>query len=92
MKQAMSSVADHNFHLPMPARLYRDLRAAAERRGVPATVLARRVLEEWLEAHRRLAVSEAIAAYAAGAAGSATDLDPELESAGLETLARERER
>ena len=88
----MSGVAQHNFHLPMPARLYRDLRAAAERRGVPATVLARQVLEEWLEAHRRLAVSEAITAYAADAAGTAADLDPELESAGVETLSRELDR
>jgi len=91
MRNAMNGVARHNFHLPMPARLYRDLRAAAERRGVPATVLARQALEEWLEAHRRLAVSEAIAAYAAGAAGTTADLDPDLESAGVETLAGEPE-
>jgi hypothetical protein len=92
MEAAMSGAASHNFHVPMPPRLYRDLRAEAERRGVPATALARQVIEEWLEAHRRLVVSEAIAAYAAGAAGTVADLDPELESAGVETMSRERDR
>ena len=88
----MNAMASHNFHLPMPAGLYRDLRAAAERRGVPATALARQVIEEWLEAHRRLAVSEAISAYATGAAGTVADLDPELEAAAVEALRSEQER
>ncbi|MGV8042636.1 MAG: hypothetical protein AB2L07_22160 [Thermoanaerobaculaceae bacterium] len=85
----MGSMAQHNFHVPMPAEMYRDLRAEAERRGVPATALVRQVLEEWLEAHRRLVVAEAIAAYAAGMAGTSGDLDPELETAAVESLERD---
>jgi hypothetical protein len=92
MEDAMEDVAQHNFHVPMPARLYRDLRVEAERRGVPATALVRQVLEEWLEAHRRLVVAEAIAAYAADVAGTPGDLDPELEAAAVEALDSEQKR
>ena len=87
----MSRIAQHNFHLPMPSQLYRDLRAEAARRGVPATALARHVLAEWLEARRRLRVAEDIAEYAATVAGSEADLDPELEQAAAEALVEDRE-
>ena len=40
----------------------------------------------FLRHQRRVAVREAIAAYAAGAAGSREDLDPNLEAASLEAL------
>lgn len=86
----MASMAQHNFHVPMPAQMYRDLRAAAERRGVPATTLVRQVLEEWLKAHRRLVVAEAIAAYAADVAGTTADLDPEVETAAVEAMPPEQ--
>jgi hypothetical protein len=89
MEDAMSVMAQHNFHVPMPAGLYRNLRAEAQRRGIPATVLARQVLEAWLAAHRRLRVAEEIAAYAAAAGGTADDLDPGLEAAAIEALRRE---
>jgi hypothetical protein len=92
MENAMSTTAQHNFHLPLPAGIYRDLRSEAERRGVPATVLARQVLQAWLAAHRRLRVSEEIAAYAAEAGGTADDLDPDLEAAAVEALRRESSR
>lgn len=87
----MTESAKHNFHLPMPARLYRDLRTEAERRGIPATVLARRVLEDWLEERRRLAVAEAISAYAAQVAGTRDDLDPELEAAAVAAMPADSE-
>lgn len=88
----MSGMAYNNFHVPMPSQLYRELRTEAERRGVPATALARQVLEEWLEEHRRLTVAEAIAAYAAEVAGTTADLDPELEAATIETVLPKRKR
>lgn len=88
----MGGVAQHNFHVPMPAQMYRDLRIEAERRGVPATALVRQVLEEWLEAHRRLVVAEAIAAYAADVAATGADLDAELEAAAVEALGSEQPR
>ena len=75
-----------NFHLPMPEQTYRQLREQAERAGTPATTLARQAIDWWLRQQLRKARHDAIAAYAAEAAGTSVDLDPELESAGIEQL------
>jgi predicted transcriptional regulator len=75
-----------NFHLPLPEPLYRRLQDVAARANRPATAVARYAIESWLRHQRRAAVREAIAAYAAGAAGSREDLDPDLENAALEAL------
>jgi plasmid stability protein len=79
-------MAMHNFHLPLPEDVYRDLREEAARRGRPATALARQAIELWLRHRRKVARQEAIAAFAAENAGSSIDLDIELESASLEHL------
>lgn len=79
-----------NFHLPLPEPTYRRLRDAAERTGQPATAVARHAIETWLREHRRTMVREAIARYAADAAGSRDDLDEALEAAGLEVWERSR--
>jgi hypothetical protein len=52
------------------------LREAAEREGVPATVLARLALEEGLRARE-------LTAYVEAAKGTADDLDPTLEGASI---------
>jgi predicted transcriptional regulator len=75
-----------NFHLPLPEPLYQRLQDVAARANRPATAVARYAIESWLRHQRRAAVREAIAAYAAGAAGSREDLDPNLEAASLEAL------
>lgn len=75
-----------NFHLPLPELTYAQLRAEAERTQVPATTLARDAIEEWLRRQLRVARHAAIAAYAEEMAGTNADLDPELESAGIEHL------
>ena len=77
-----------NFHLPLPERTYTDLRAEAERTGVPATTLARDAVDSWLRQQHRKARHEAIAAYAAQMAGTNLDLDTDLESAGIEHLVK----
>ena len=74
-----------NFHLPLPEPLYRRLRDAAERTNQPATTVARYAIETWLRQHRKSVVREAIAAYAAEAAGTRDDLDEALESAAIES-------
>ena len=82
-----------NFHLPLPEQTYTQLRAEAERTQVPATSLAREAIDLWLRQQRRWARHNSIAAYAAEMAGTNVDLDPGLESAGVEHLlqsARER--
>lgn len=75
-----------NFHLPLPEQTYTSLRAEAERTGVPATALARDAVEWWLRQQFRRARHAAITAYAAEMAGTALDLDADLESAGIEHL------
>lgn len=77
-----------NFHLPLPEQTYSELRAEAERAQVPATTLAREAIDLWLRYQARKARHDAIAAYAAEMAGTALDLDPELESAGIEHLVK----
>ena len=75
-----------NFHLPLPEQTYARLRAEAERARMPATAIAREAIDSWLAYQARKARHDAIAAYAAEMAGTALDLDPEFESAGVEHL------
>lgn len=79
----------HTFHLPLPDHLHRALRAEAASADRPATELVRQALEQWLVARRRERLAEEIRAYAEDAAGSATDLDLDLEQAGIDTLLAE---
>jgi hypothetical protein len=77
-----------NFHLPLPEPTYTLLRAEAERTQVPATTLAREAIDSWLKAQARKARHDAIAAYAAEAAGTDLDLDRDLEAAGIDHLVK----
>lgn len=77
-----------SFHLPLPEPTYALLRAEAERAQVPATTLAREAIDLWLKAQARKATHDAIVEYAAAMAGTAQDLDPDLESAGISHLVR----
>ena len=77
-----------NFHLPLPEKTYGHLRAEAERMQVPATALAREAIDLWLRHQLREARRQAIAAYAEEMAGTNLDLDPVLESAGIEHLVK----
>ena len=77
-----------NFHVPLPEQTYDQLRMAAERAKMPATVAAREAIDSWLRQQLRKERHQAIAAYAAEMAGTALDLDTELEAAGIEHLAK----
>ncbi len=79
-----------NFHVPLPDRTYDHLRAEAARAQVPATSLAREAIDAWLQQQMRKARHDAIVAYAAEMAGTDLDLDPRLESAGIEHLLKTR--
>lgn len=81
----MKSATKRNFHLPLPEELYAELKEQARRRGRPATAVARRAIEAWLQQTRRMELSESIASYASRHAGSPSDLDEELESASLDS-------
>jgi hypothetical protein len=75
-----------NFHLPLPELTYAQLKAEAERTQVPATSLAREAIDQFLKQQLRTARHAAITAYAQAMAGTPMDLDPVLESAGIECL------
>jgi predicted transcriptional regulator len=75
-----------NFHVPLPDETYDHLRTVAERSKVPATVLAREAIDFWVRQQLRKSRHDAIAAFAAEAAGTPFDLDTDLEAAGIEHL------
>ena len=80
----MATATIKNFHLPLPERLYEELKEEAKRRGRPTTVIARGAIEAWLRQVRRSEIAEGIAAYAAKYAGTPADLDEAWIEAGLE--------
>lgn len=85
----MKATAPSNFHLPLPADVRDLLREEVARSGRPATAIAREALTEWLRERRKSRLREEIAAYATACAGTPADLDEELESVGLSSVAAE---
>lgn len=74
-----------NLHVPLPATLYRRLRAESELSRRPATELAREAIDRWLSEQQREHIRQAIHEYAREVAGTLDEYDPDLEAAGLET-------
>lgn len=68
-----------NFHLPLPDPMHDELREASSRLGRPATELVREALHAWLAAYRRRLRQERVREWAEAHAGTAHDLDPDLE-------------
>lgn len=79
-----------NFHIPLPEALYDELRSAAREADQSATQFAQELMRAGLEQWRRTRRRQQTAAYARQVAGSAEDLDPEWERAGIESLTDER--
>lgn len=75
-----------NLHLPLPMELYDALRGIAVAEGRPATHVARQAIRQWLRLREKARLAEEIAAYAGACAGTASDLDPDLEEAATEFL------
>lgn len=86
----MTKATLRNLHVPLPGALHQRLRAEATRSGQPATTLAREAIESWIRQREREQISDHIAAYASEVAGSAADLDPVLERAGVDHLLGKR--
>jgi len=82
----MGAATMRNLHVPLPEELHRQLRGEAQRSGRPATEVARSAIERWLHERSKAEVYAAVAAYATRWAGTAADLDPELEAAAVECL------
>jgi hypothetical protein len=73
-----------NFHLPLPDKVYDELKLEANRSGLPATTMATQAIQAWLATRKKSSRKQAIVAYAAEMAGTEFDLDPALERATLE--------
>ena len=86
---ALSS-ATKSFHVTLPEALYNELRSGAREAEQPATRFAQELMRAGLEQWRRTRRRQQIAAYARQVAGTAEDLDPEWERAGIESLTDER--
>lgn len=82
----MTKSAMKNLHVPLPEPLYHRLRGEAVRSRRPATDLAREAIDLWLQEQRNASIHAAILEYAHGIAGTIDDLDPQLESASIESL------
>jgi hypothetical protein len=79
----MAQIRQRNLHIIIPEHLYEALRREADRRGQPATQLVRALLEQWEEPLRAQSLHGEIADYAGAQAGTAANLDPGLEAAGI---------
>lgn len=75
----------HNFSLSLPIATYNALYALANKRHQPATQMALTAIEDWLKQQEAISLHNAIADYAVNCAGI-TDLDEDMETAGLEQL------
>lgn len=75
-----------NLHVTLPDELDQELRFEAKRSGQPATELARDAIREFLCKRRRQVLHAEITAYARDVAGTALDLDQELEESAVENL------
>jgi predicted DNA-binding protein len=84
LEVVVSSIGKKNLHVPLPADLHEDLKAQAQRVGEPATVLARKAIEERIHTLKREQIADEIAAYAREVAGTVDDFDPAIEAAGLD--------
>ena len=82
------SSATKSFHVTLPEALYDELRCAAGEAEQPVTKFAQELMRAGLEQWRRTRRRQQIAAYARQVAGTAEDLDPEWERAGIESLYR----
>ena len=78
-----------NFHVPLPDELYEQLQEEAKRSNHPATQVARDAIAAWVREKQRVALHEAIVAYAQAQAGTEADLDPAWEAAGVSSLMEE---
>jgi predicted transcriptional regulator len=80
----MMATMRKNLHVPLPDDLNDELRTEAERSGQPAAEIARDAIRQFLRERRRQTLHEGIAACARTVAGTAADLDRELEDSALE--------
>ena len=80
-----------NLHVPLPEHVHTELKAQAQRIGEPATVVARRAIEERVRALKREQIADEITAYADAMAGTEFDFDPAISAAGMAVWAADED-
>ena len=80
------------FHLPLSEELHDELHREAAADARPAAEIVREALASWLKERQRQRLAVDIERYAGSDAGVPYDLDEDLEAAGIEVLAPERDR
>ena len=75
-----------HIYLPLTEDVHAALITEAQRRGQPATTLAREAIERMILDARRQATEMELDAYILAEAGGTHDLDEGLEAAGVEHL------
>lgn len=76
----------HNFHLPLPTPIYRELQEEAKRSKLTITSIARQAIEQWVKQKQEQNIEASITNYAKEHGGSEFDLDPQLEATSLKHL------
>ncbi len=84
----MDVTAYKKLNLPLPEEMHKALFAESRHAGIPATRLARSILQEWIDQRRRERRREEVRQFAVKHAGSDLDLDPDLEAEATEELNR----
>ena len=84
----MATTTIKKFNLPLPAKMHEALFSASREAGVPATRLARSVLEAWLRDRQRESRRAEVRRYAEEHANTEFDLDTEVEAAATTELQR----
>lgn len=87
----MPTTAKKNLHVPLSEDVHAELKAQAQRVGEPATVLARRAIEERVRALKREQIADEITAYANAVAGTIDDFDPSISAAGMAVWAADED-
>ena len=75
-----------HIHLPLSEAVHAALVEEAQRRGQPATSLAREAVERLIAEAERQKIEAELEAYIRAEAGGPHDLDEALEAAGVEHL------
>jgi hypothetical protein len=83
----VASPSKKHLHVPLSTDVHEELKAQAQRVGEPATVLARKAIEERVRALKREQIAAEISEYARAVAGTVDDYDPAIEAAGLDVWA-----
>lgn len=83
----VGSTSKKHLHVPLPTDVHEDLKAQAQRVGEPATVIARRAIEDRVRVLQREQIADEISEYARAVAGTVDDYDPAIEAAGTDVWA-----